>query len=268
MGLIEKLKSLTDSYEDMYEKDLNHLYSFSQINRLDELINLLCDLGSNPRFINIGSREEIGDGKEFDYNISKIPLQAAAKAGLGYTSYIPIYIPEITKKIIDSESLITLMALIQFSFSQSNNRLLSSHDDKIIKLSNILYMITFYVENFDNLENEIEEYDYGFYENYFTQLHNLYWENKVAKDLDASVRSFFADIIGKEDLSFRFLRTFNHAMTYLMGCNALKEGRDSINCDDVVVAYLTGFKIILNDIRPLVYELYDEEKWKDESSWK
>ena len=58
------------------------------------------------------------------------------------------------------------------------------------------------------------------------------------------------------------------AMFYLMGCNALKEGRDSITCEDVVIAYLTGFKIILNDIRPLVYELYDEEKWKDESSWK
>ena len=53
-----------------------------------------------------------------------------------------------------------------------------------------------------------------------------------------------------------------------IGCSALKEGRDSITCEDVVIGYLTVFKIILNDMRPLVYSLYDEEKWADESSWK
>ena len=41
-----------------------------------------------------------------------------------------------------------------------------------------------------------------------------------------------------------------------------------MTCEDVVIGYLTVFKIILNDMRPLVYSLYDEEKWADESSWK
>ena len=43
---------------------------------------------------------------------------------------------------------------------------------------------------------------------------------------------------------------------------------DCITCEDVVIGYLTVFKIILNDMRPLVYSLYDEEKWADESNWK
>ena len=51
------------------------------------------------------------------------------------------------------------------------------------------------------------------------------------------------------------------AAIYLMVCNAFKNGRDSVNYDDVVVGHLTVYKMIFNDIRPLVYSLYDEDKW-------
>ena len=65
-----------------------------------------------------------------------------------------------------------------------------------------------------------------------------------------------------------FIQTLGRAVNYLIGCSALKEGHDCITCEDVVIGYLTVFKIILNDMRPLVYSLYDEEKWADESNWK
>ena len=48
---------------------------------------------------------------------------------------------------------------------------------------------------------------------------------------------------------------------YLMVCNAFKNDRNSVTSEDVVVGYLTAFKMIFNDIRPLVYRLYDEDKW-------
>ena len=76
------------------------------------------------------------------------------------------------------------------------------------------------------------------------------------------------DSVNDDVESDSFISTLSRGTKFLIGCSALKEGRDSITCEDVVIGYLTVFKIILNDMRPLVYSLYDEEKWADESSWK
>ncbi len=57
-------------------------------------------------------------------------------------------------------------------------------------------------------------------------------------------------------LNFRVGRTFRRGAFYLMGCNALKNNRDCIVMEDIIVGYLTAFKVALTDIRPLVDELY------------
>ena len=69
-------------------------------------------------------------------------------------------------------------------------------------------------------------------------------------------------------LNYRVSRTFRRCAFYLMGCNALKNNRDCIVMEDIIVGYLTAFKVALTDIRPLVDELYDEDKWADEDTWK
>ena len=53
-----------------------------------------------------------------------------------------------------------------------------------------------------------------------------------------------------------------------MVCSALKNGHSGITVDDVLVAYITGFKIVLNDIRPVVRMWYDEDKGLDAHNWR
>ena len=270
LGFIENLKSFTYDEDDLWDFCLNNVEQFEGVNRLDELIDLIIKIRKDNGFFKVASLDKIGEKTEmFSYDINKIPLHAAADKGLGISSLFPLYIPSITHKIVDADSLACLFSMIQFSFNSCSGHLLSYDEDKLIKLSDIIYCLTFFVEDFDNLDNEIVDYGFEFYLNFFRSLHHIYFKNKEVKKLDDTIHELIGNIFGEnENLSWGFFRTFYHSITYLMGCNALKEGRESITCEDVVIAYLTGFKIILNDIRPLVYELYDEEKWKDESSWK
>ena len=135
-------------------------------------------------------------------------------------------------------------------------------------MSFIIEYLTFFVEDFDNQDNRLVKRSQNEYVEFFKKVHNLNWENGKVKDFEYSTFCVIVDAINNNVQSRRFITTLGHAVYYLIGCNALKEGRDSISFEDVVIGYLTVFKIILNDMRPLVYSLYDEEKWADENSWK
>lgn len=265
MSLIESIKSFNYSYEELWYYYLEKIKEFDDVNRLDELIEVISSLRSNDIFHRYATWDKIGeDGTVFMFNINKVYFFRCAKKSLGYQHLIPIYIPEITHHLIDINTLISVYAIVQISFITHSGHYLELEEDKLIKLSDIGAYITFFVEDFYHVENILPNYD----ETFFKKLHNAFWDNGRVSKFDTLIHRLISTIYGNYGLDFVYCRGFHMAMFYLMGCNALKEGRDSINCDDVVIAYLTGFKIILNDIRPLVYELYDEEKWKDESSWK
>jgi hypothetical protein len=90
------------------------------------------------------------------------------------------------------------------------------------------------------------------------------WENKKAKQLNDDIyNGCFFDANYLIHVPVIFNRTFRRANFYFMACNAIRDGRDSINCDDVVVSYLTNYKIILTDIRNYVWKYYDQDKWLD-----
>ena len=265
VNLIGTIKSFNYSYDDLCEYYLKKISEFEDITRLNELIELIKSLKTSDVFHRYATWDKMGeDDTIFLFDINKVKIFKCAKKGLGYQHLIPLYIPEITHRLIDINTLISIYAVVQISYITYSGHYLEWEEDKAIKLSDIGAHITFFVEDFDDTENPLPDYD----ERFFKKLHRTYWENKKAEKLDTLIHRLISTIYGSCDLDFLYCRGFHMAMFYLMGCNALKEGRDSITCEDVVIAYLTGFKIILNDIRPFVYELYDEEKWKDESSWK
>jgi hypothetical protein len=154
------------------------------------------------------------------------------------------------------------------SFNYDNQHFLTYEEDKVIVLSFIVEYITFFVEDFDNPDIVLVKRSQKEYVEFFNKLHGLYWEDDKAKDFEYSIFCVIVDSIHNDYDSDRLVTALGHAVYYLIGCSALKEGHDCITCEDVVIGYLTVFKIILNNMRPLVYSLYDEEKWADESSWK
>ena len=257
----------------VFDYDWERLMSYKEfdISRFDELLEIINGLKDNERFLSMPDFPVEKDENTFDWNMDKTPFYNGAKIGFGFSVYMPAFAPNIVHKSIGAINFATLFSMVQMSFNHDNHdnqHFLTYEEDKAITLSFILEYLTFFVEDFDNQDNRLVKRSQNEYVEFFKKVHNLNWENGKVKDFEYSTFCVIVDAINNNVQSRRFITTLGHAVYYLIGCNALKEGRDSISFEDVVIGYLTVFKIILNDMRPLVYSLYDEEKWADENSWK
>ena len=254
----------------VFDYDWERLMSYKEfgIGRFDELLEIINGLKSNERFLSLPDFPVEKDENTFDWNMDKTPFYNGAKIGFGFSVYMPAFAPNIVHKSIGAINFATLFSMVQMSFNHDNQHFLTYEEDKAITLSFIIEYLTFFVEDFDNPDNQLVKRSQNEYVEFFKRVHDLRWEDKKTKDFEYSTFCVIVDTINNNEQSRRFITTLGHAVYYLIGCNALKEGRDYINFEDVVIGYLTVFKIILNDMRPLVYSLYDEEKWADENSWK
>ena len=254
----------------VFDYDWERLMSYKEfgIGRFDELLEIINGLKSNERFLSLPDFPVEKDENTFDWNMDKTPFYNGAKIGFGFSVYMPAFAPNIVHKSIGAINFATLFSMVQMSFNHDNQHFLTYEEDKAITLSFIIEYLTFFVEDFDNPANRLVKRSQNEYVEFFKKVHDLRWEDKKTKDFEYSTFCVIVDTINNNEQSRRFITTLGHAVYYLIGCNALKEGRDYISFEDVVIGYLTVFKIILNDMRPLVYSLYDEEKWADENSWK
>jgi hypothetical protein len=258
-----------DSIVEDYDWDRFIGFKKFDINRFDELLEILENLSVNERFSSLHKFPVKEDGNAFDWNMEKTPFYNGAVKGLGLSHMIPFYMTSITHKLVDAKSIATTFSMVQMSFNYDNQHFLTYEEDKTITLSFIVEYLTFFVEDFDNPNNHLVKRSQKEYADFFKKLHNIFWEDDKVKDFEYAVYSVVVDSTDGGNLDDQaFIQTLGRAVNYLIGCSALKEGRDCITCEDVVIGYLTVFKIILNDMRPLVYSLYDEEKWADESNWK
>lgn len=256
---VKNWKNETDI--ELYEEDLSKLCKWrGRVDRLDELIELLESFVGNKEFEKFFNHCEYGDGYEFDFDLKLIPIVHGAFDAMNILDYSPVF-RLITHHLVFAQSIGGLISIIQLSFVHYNNHLLTTEEDKVIKTSDIFYYLTFFVEDYDNPDNEYVEYGYEFYKDFFKRARKTYWENKDVKKFARDVRNLRTTIIGMYNVTFDVHKIVYVAALYLMVCNAFKEGRDSVNYDDVVIGYLTIYKMIFNDIRPLVYSLYDEDKW-------
>ena len=269
--LIRAIKSdLKKDPSIIFDYDWERLMSYKEfdIDRFEELLEIITGLKNNERFLSLPDFPVEKDENTFDWNMDKTPFYNGAKIGFGFSVYMPAFAPNIVHKSIGAINFATLFSMVQMSFNHDNQHFLTYEEDKAITLSFIIEYLTFFVEDFDNQDNRLVKRSQNEYVEFFKKVHNLNWENGKVKDFEYSTFCVIVDAINNNVQSRRFITTLGHAVYYLIGCNALKEGRDSISFEDVVIGYLTVFKIILNDMRPLVYSLYDEEKWADENSWK
>lgn len=250
-----------DTDKRLYEEDLCKLCKWrGRVDRVDELINLLESFVGNKEFEKFFNHCEYSDEELFDFDEKLIPIVHGAFDAMNILDYFPLFRLS-THHLVFAQSIATLIAIVQLSFVHYNNHLLTIEEDKVIKTSDIFYYLTFFVEDYDNPDNEHVEYGYEFYKDFFKRARKTYWENNDVKKFAGDVRNLRTTIIGMYNVTFDVHKIVYLAAIYLMVCNAFKNGRDSVNYDDVVVGHLTVYKMIFNDIRPLVYSLYDEEKW-------
>lgn len=68
---------------------------------------------------------------------------------------MPIFLPGISHRLIDINALVSIYAIVQISYITHSGHYLEWEDDKLIKLSDIVPFITFFVEDFNNLKNKL-----------------------------------------------------------------------------------------------------------------
>ena len=114
--------------------------NWSHIDRVDELIDVLKSLEDNEVFCRFGNLNRIGDDKNevFRFNKRKLPFWDAAYKGLGHDHLIPLYVPEITRKIVNRDDFICMLSIIQLSFVAFSGHYLKYKEDKMINLSDII----------------------------------------------------------------------------------------------------------------------------------
>jgi len=239
---------LFDSWDEMFENDLKKFDDFKDVERIDELLTLFKGLRRNEEYkkIAIIANEDMGKPENtWRFDESKIPFLNAAKKGFGFT--LPLYYPPLTK-FLDYNCLIALYSVIQFSYIYHSGDVLDDNEYKSIILGDIGPKLTYFVEDYDK-DIILPKYSIDF----FKRLKNVYWENKKSKKLEHIIyRGYLLTMDAELGTPSVFMRTYGFCALYLIGCNALKNNRNLITCEDVVVGYITTFKLMFNDVRSLV----------------
>lgn len=155
--------------------------------------------------------------------------------------------------------------MVRSSMIHYSNAPLSIEDEKAIVFSPLLEYLSFYLEDFQNPDNKAKHRGY---EDFFTTLKDLSFENREAKRFFKNVSYYLNKLAIEKGFNEQFIVSLNGAAKYLSGCSALKMGSDSANTDDIACGYLCVFKILFADLKDYIYSIYDGERWVKESTWK
>jgi hypothetical protein len=104
---------------------------------------------------------------------------------------------------------------------------------------------------------------------YFRKLGKVKWKDKKTKEFHKKLNRFRSEInrvkwglIGSGSVSV----SEGKLILFLSGCNAVNNGRNKINMQDIIIAYKTYFKLLKTDFPSLVDRLWEENKFKVEIS--
>ena len=131
MSMIETIKSFTYNYEELWYYYIDKLKEFEDVNRLDELIKTISSLKNNEIFHRYATWDKICEkNKEFRFNTEKVYFAKFAKKNLGYQHLIPLFIPEISRRLIDIDGVISVYAVVQISYITHSGHYLEWEEDK------------------------------------------------------------------------------------------------------------------------------------------
>lgn len=111
----------------------------------------------NEEFIRFGKLEKIASNfrEAITLDSNKIQFIYYAKQGLGINHLFPSYLPEISHQLVNRDDFDCILSVIQFSYISSSGHYLVKEEDKKTELSDIRVYLTYFVEDFDNLDNEL-----------------------------------------------------------------------------------------------------------------
>ena len=150
---------------------------------------------------------------------------------------------------IDHNVFYSFYPFLEWVYSMYLKRQLTAEDVKSLFKSDIGERITFQLMEFDQ-NREIPSPTSEF----FQKLSKLKWKDKkthkLNEKLEEMIRFFVFEKFGFKEGSF--LAHQHEVNLFLIGCNTIKNNREIITAEDVLIAYKTIFKIIKTDLRAFI----------------
>ena len=256
LGMIEE-------YQESFDKDFVKIFKkfdkFDDVKHIDNLIDILKSLRHNEHYIELIRIHKNDNLTEDFIDSEKNPFFHAAKKGFGISIPI-ILVPGFG--VLNLFSFVGVESIIELSYVYSSGHKITPEITKKIVYGDILPHLTYFVEDYDK-HNELPKPSIEF----FKKLKKVKIEKRAEKLSDTIYRKFMVSLNSEIHLlhgvlvSGEFNRTYYNSAFYLAGCNAIKDGRDTISCEDMVIGYLLTFKVLLSDVRSLVDEYYCEDRW-------
>ena len=254
---------MVEEYQEDIDKDFVKLFKkfdkYSDVSRIGELIELLKSLRHNEHYIGLIRIFKKGCLTKDGLDSAKIPFFYAAQKGFGFP--LPFFSPPLTP-VLNLYNFVGLESIIELSHAYSADHNITSEDTRKIMLGNIMAHLTYFIEDYDK-HNELPEPNIEF----FKKLKKVKIKKRAWKMNHLIYVEYGADSYSEIQFMHgvnppgEFNRTYYNSAFYLAGCNAVKDSRDLITCEDLVIGYLLTFKVLLSDVRPLVDEYYSEDKW-------
>jgi hypothetical protein len=227
-------------------KKLEKKYNSGLINGFMYDLNFLVDSGYYIKLFDVYSdwEEPVPLNSEFTHEIAcESELLVVGVANL---KNIPI---SFLSDLIDYNTFIFFLPFLEWVYSMNLGRKLISDDVRRLFASDLAERIVFTLEDFDTTKETFKVTP-----EFFQELREVKWDNKKTKkifnELNNILSLFAFENYGFKESSFKTKQEW--VVLFLAGCSALKENRQKITTEDVLMAYKTIFKIIKTDISKLI----------------
>lgn len=227
-------------------KKLEKKYNSSLIDGFMYDLNFLVDSGYYINLFDVYSNweEPVPLDSEFTHEIAcESELLVVGVANL---KNIPI---SFLSDLIDYNTFIFFLPFLEWIYSMNLGRQLIPDDVRRLFASDLAERIIFALEDFDTTNETFKVTP-----EFFQELREAKWDNKetkkIFKELDNILSLFAFEHYGFRESSFKTKQEW--VVLFLAGCSAVKENRDKIIIEDVLMAYKTLFKIIGTDISKLI----------------
>ena len=252
------IEGLDKSFKRKYE-EFNKYKDVEGLMKYKELVVSLRDSDILIEFDKIGHYVIDDDNFKDDpcKPKSKITNEFLKMANRQISTTIPAIQIQSIQGFVTFNDIEGLLMLIQFNYFYYSKSRCSRY--RVMEMGiggDIIQYLTFFTDDYKSLP-KLPEYDESFFDN----LKNMKYENERARLLEDFLRcGYISLLLVEQDFSGYFFNNIKVSAQYLMACNALKRGSNTINCEDVVVGYTLTLKCIVEDMRPYVRAAYYRTK--------
>nr|WP_319374455.1 hypothetical protein [uncultured Methanobacterium sp.] len=249
MTLLERLFPIKEVTEKRIQKNLEMLEK-EDVPGLDVVINSIIDI-SNSGLYDESRRVYDSIKSKFFWWERSIPKKPAnsvyslAHQNLDYIEYLD-FIPHNSVDLITFFMFVCMYDFLAIRYSMTIKRELDDLEVRNVYLSRLDEQLIFGLDNFDKIHDWPQPTP-----EFFQKLKKIRWENKNTKK--------FSDTIGLLKIHMTItsigLPKYAHfsaiekaVIELIAGCSAVKDNREFINKEDVVIGFKTYLKLLNTDV--------------------